>query len=212
MAAWLATIPTSDNLCTINSGVFQKYVHVAGHAFSLCQLCSRKNLPSEQLAEPHYAVRKLEAHVNDPLHQQRAAELLKKRDAMSSRLCWSLQHLEAADYFGCPTLESQMFRHIVAGSSASQATVEQQLKELRLSDPLVHLELALWKAACKVNPPAEEFARVLEWMSWNHSGWKAHKSKMRRHPLTGITALVAPFLGLKKKMVVLDGASSARVS
>jgi hypothetical protein len=152
--------------------------------------------------------------VNDPLHKRRAADLLQKRDAMIARLCWSLEHLEAAEYFRSPAFESKMIRHIVAGTSASQATVEQQLKELQLSDPLVHLELALWKAACKVNPPAGEFAGVLEWMSWNHRGWKAHKSNLRRHPLTGITALVAPFLGLKKKkmVVVLDGASSARVS
>jgi hypothetical protein len=123
---------------------------------------------------------------------------LKKRDAMMSRLCWSLQHLEAAEYFRCPNLESEMFRHIVARSPASQATVERQLKDLRLSDPMVQLELALWKAACKLSAP-EDFVRVLEWMTWNHSGWKAQKSSTRRHPLTGITALVAPFLGLKKK-------------
>jgi hypothetical protein len=134
---------------------------------------------------------------------------LKKRDAMISRLCWSLQHLEAAEYFGSESFESNMFRHVVAGTSTSQATVEQQLKELRLSDPLVQLELALWKAACKLSAP-EEIVRALEWMAWTHSGWKAQKSNMRRHPLTGITALVAPFLGLKKKKkkAVADGAST----
>jgi hypothetical protein len=72
---------------------------------------------------------------------------------------------------------------------------------------LVHLELALWKAACKLSAPST-FVGVLEWMTWSHSGWKAQKSSMRRHPLTGITALVAPFLGLKKK--VADDASSDR--
>jgi hypothetical protein len=210
MTSWLAKLPTSDDLCKRSSGVFKQL----GHYNYMCQLCSRNDRHSELLGNGDHnaSYQEREVHVNDPLHQKRAADVFRKRDAMNSRLGWSLQHLEAAEYFRCPTLESKMFRHIVAGSTASQATVEQQLKELRLSDPLVHLELALWMAACRLSAPAGEFARVLEWMSWNHSGWKAHKSKMRRHPLTGITALVAPFLGLKKKVVVvLDGASSARL-
>lgn len=147
--------------------------------------------------------------MKDPFHKQRAADLLKKRDVMISRLSWSLQHLEAAEYFGSPTLAQDMLRHIMAGTPTSQATVERQLKELRLSDPMVHLELALWKAACKLSAPSD-FVRVLEWMEWSHIGWKTQKSSMRRHPLTGITSLVAPFLGLKKKKVAED-ASSARL-
>ena len=71
-------------------------------------------------------------------------------------------------------------------------------EKLQRGEPMVLLELALWKAACELNPPVQ-FAHSLEWKAWYHCGWKDLKAQMRRDPRTSITALVAPFLGLKRK-------------
>jgi hypothetical protein len=92
---------------------------------------------------------------------------------------------------------SAIFRHSFAGSSATHIAVEQELKELRLAEPMVQLELALWKAACELSPLADNLS-PLEWKTWSCSGWKQLESAKRSDPLTGVTALVAPFLGLKK--------------
>jgi hypothetical protein len=133
-----------------------------------CDLCHRSDGPTEALEHDRSA---REQRAIDAQRQQRAADLLKKRDAMMHRRNWSLQHLDAAPHWGSPNLELAMFRHIVAGTNVSRAALERQLKELRRSEPVVHLELALWKAACKLNPPVD-LVHSLEWISWYHRGWK----------------------------------------
>jgi hypothetical protein len=67
----------------------------------------------------------------------------------------------------------------------------------------VHLELALWKAACELSPRFRSRTRSSESVVlWRE--WKDPKARKRRDPLTSVTELVAPFLGLKWK-----GASKA---
>lgn len=85
----------------------------------------------------------------------------------------------------------------VVGGESSKAAIAKRQKELQAVEPLVHLELALWKAACEHSPPGT-LVHPWEWKAWYCSGWKQLKPSMRRDPLTCITALVAPFLGLKK--------------
>jgi hypothetical protein len=141
--------------------------------------------------------------LNDPLHTQRASALLQERKEAMNRLNWSLQFCDGVKYFRCPTFESEMCRHILFGNETSQTAVLELQNELVVSDPLVHLELALWKAACELSPPIP-FAHSLEWKAWYFGGWKDLKAQKRRDPLTSVTELVAPFLGLKRK-----GASKA---
>jgi hypothetical protein len=74
MASWLAKLPTSDDLCKRSSGVFKQL----GQYDHMCQLCSRSDRRPELLGngDPNSSHQEREAHVNDPLHRKRAADLL----------------------------------------------------------------------------------------------------------------------------------------
>jgi hypothetical protein len=196
MENWLATAPLTDNLDQPGSCVFI-WVSVGGKWLYFCRLCSRTYDPADLLDAGNNQV-KIHAHLADPIHNQRAALLVQVRNDAFRRFGWSLQFQRDWSYYRSTELESAIFRHCFAGSSTSQAAVEQQLEELRLGEPMVLLELALWKAACELSPPDDHLSPLRK-KDWARSGWKELKPTMRKDPLTGIAALVAPFLGLKKK-------------
>jgi hypothetical protein len=200
MESWVATVPITDKLDHLASCVFHQ-VQSGNFTFYFCRLCSRNHFNGEQLDDvPSGRYTKRAAHLADPLHVQRADILVQERNRAINRFCWLLQHKEDVSHYRSPALNSFICYHIF-GSPASQDGTEQAilqlLKELRLAEPLVQLELALWKAACELSPLADNLSS-LEWKTWSCSGWKQLKSAKRSDPLTGVTALVAPFLGLKK--------------
>jgi hypothetical protein len=231
MSGWLADVPTTDELNTWQSRVFKE---VAPFTY-VCLLCSSSSSsstsphaadwsppPAERIIEsgprfggigdgPQFGgggvpmiIRQRQAHACDPLHVQRANALLEQRKQAMDRMYWSLEFGDTVKYYCCRAFEAELCRHILFGNETSQAAVSRHQKVLRLSDPLVHLELALWKAACELSPPVP-FGHSLEWKAWYRAGWKDLKAQMRRDPLTSVTALIAPFLGLKRK----EGASEA---
>lgn len=115
-----------------------------------------------------------------------------------ARLRWSLEFFHDVERFRRSSLQSSLCRYIFFGGESSKAKIVKRLKAMKLADPMVALELALWKAACELRPPHDKLS-PLQWKEWSHNGWKGLKATMRRDPLTCITFLVAPFLGLKAK-------------
>lgn len=194
----MATVPLTDNLDTLNSCVFEQ-VKAGSTTWYFCRLCSRNHCDGEQLDYVGSNQSRMRvAHLADPIHVQRAALQVKKRNQAIDRFFWSIQHKKDVYYYRSAALDASVCRYIFDGSAGSREEIERLVETLRLGDPMVQLELALWKAACELSPPGDSLSSPLEWKSWSCRGWKQLKSKMRRHPLTGITALVAPFLGLKK--------------
>jgi hypothetical protein len=196
MDDWFTRLPLSDNLDTESSGVFTK-VHqkiISKRQYFWCQLCSPHEKTEEKLQESVVTV-----HLCDPLHTRRAKAALQQRSAALSRFEWALQFSRDVNYYSNPNLESMLCRYVfVGGNYSSKAAIVQKQTSLKLADPMVLLELALWKAACEQNPPEDRLS-PLEWKEWSRSGWKRRKPSMRRDPLTCITVLVAPFLGLTKE-------------
>lgn len=201
MEGWLIKLPLSDKLDKATSGVFKKVESPKKHPiflprgakfpYYLCQLCSESH--KEKLYDDTLAV-----HVLDPLHVHRAKDALLERDAVLKRFEWALQFSRDVNYYSSPAFESMLCRYaFVGGDDSSKAAIGKKQKELQVAEPMVQLELALWKAACEQNPPNDKLS-PLEWKEWSRSGWKQLKPSMRRDPLTCITALVDPFLGLKK--------------
>jgi hypothetical protein len=198
MESWIATAPLTDNFNSPGSCVFKRCL-VGDTVTYFCRLCSRNDAPTDQLdwgSSSSEAKRK--AHLADPIHKQRAALLVQNRVTMVGRFSWTRRLDGDLKYYRSSRLEAAVCRHIFSGSFISQAAVERQLKELRVAEPMVQLELALWKAACEQSPPDGELS-PRQWKDWAKSGWKQLKPTMRSNPLIGIAALVAPFVGLTKE-------------
>jgi hypothetical protein len=138
-------------------------------------------------------------HSSDPLHALRADELLTKLKSLHARARSALCFTSDLQYARDAEFEAMICRYILLGDKEhTLKSVKQASKARRAAEPLVLLELALWKAACESNPtnlPPD----LLASKTWFHSGWKSIKVEMRRHPSTEIAALVAPFLGLKMR-------------
>jgi hypothetical protein len=198
MESWIATAQLTDKFDWPGSCVFKRCL-VGDTVTYFCRLCSRNDAPTDQLDRgSNGSEAKRKAHLADPIHKQRAALLVQNRVAMVSRFSWSRRldgHLKG---YRSSRREAAVCRHIFSGSVKSQAAVEQPLKELRVAEPMVQLELALWKAACEQCPPDGELS-VSHRIFWAKSGWKQLKPTMRSDPLIGRAALVAPFLGLTKE-------------
>jgi hypothetical protein len=198
MDNWIARLSLYDKLDTPRSGVFSKVdgVDAKTHLYT-CNLCSRRARCPVQFKEAIGSAHKRNAHLRNPIHAQHVREFLSHRNQNLNRLSGLLDDWEDAKYFRCPTLDSYVVRYIMSGDASSRNAILRRRKELARSDPLVQLELALWKAACETSPP-ETIALPMEWTAWYCGGWMSKKADLRRHPLTGVAALVAPFLGLKK--------------
>jgi hypothetical protein len=192
MEDWLGLLPISDKLAYETSGVFQRVGE--GDSY-VCRLCSRND-------DERISTSSRRRHVEESIHRWRAHWLLEERDALLDRANASLRFYGDLKRFrgNASHMESGICRYIFFGEDSSLADVEQRSRNLRASDPMVLLDLALWKAACQQSPTGS-FDYPLDWKAWYQRGWKAQKSSLRRHPFTGITALVAPFLGLKKEAV-----------
>lgn len=198
--SWIAAASLTDNLDQPYSCVF-KQVQKGFSSWYFCRLCSRNDDPVDVLDKDPKTTTKRIAHLADPIHKQRAARVVQMRNAPVSRFSWSRKFHGDLTYYRSVQLESAVCRHIFAGAAASsQAEIERLVNELRLAERMVQLELALWKAACELSPPEDDLS-PLRRKSWSSSGWKQLKPIMRKDPLTGITILVAPFLGLKKEAV-----------
>jgi hypothetical protein len=60
---------------------------------------------------------------------------------------------------------------------------------------LVLLELALWKIACILHPPAKLYTSVTALFAWMEKGWKENKETMRHDELIHVVMQnVMPFL------------------
>jgi hypothetical protein len=202
MDDWFTKLSLSDNLDTDRSGVFKVAEKGWVHEYYWCQLCSRQDGSQARIQRES-----IEAHLLDPLHKNRAKDLLLQREEALQRFDWSLQLSQDVIRYRCPTLESMICRYILLGGTFGKHFIMKRQQKLKLADPMVHLELALWKAACERSPPGS-LVHPWEWKAWYCSGWKQLKPSMRRDPLTCITGLVAPFLGLKRDKGENDGSLS----
>jgi hypothetical protein len=212
MEDWLGELPFTDRMNTPRSGVFCRISEgKAGgdDAVVVCRLCSSPGDPLTCSADRLCGSKALKHHLEDKLHLQRAKAISKERDKFLARSNATLRFGGDMKRFRCdPVLASGMCRYVYLGDNAALADVERRRNDLRASEPLVLLDLALWKASCELHPP-ESVVTPLAWKAWLGHGWKAKKTTSRGDPLHGIVALVAPFLGLKKESNVDDMAAKA---
>jgi hypothetical protein len=196
MDDWFTKLPLTDDLSKRTSGVFQvakKAKHGDLDHCYWCQLCSSHDESSARI--PHDEV---QAHLYDPVHKNLASALLLQRKLAVTRFEWARQFSRDLDRYRCPEWESMVCRYVfVGGGESSKADIAKRQRQLKAAEPMVHLELALWKAACE-GSPQENVVHPWEWKAWYGGGWKRRKPTTRRDPLTCIPALVAPFLGLTK--------------
>ena len=144
MESWIAI---NDNLDQVSYCVFHQ-VRSGNYTYYFCRLCSRNHCNGEQLDDvPSGRYTKRATHLADPLHVQREGILLQERNRAINRFGWLLQHKEDVSHYRSSALHSVICHHIF-GSPASHDGTEQAilqlLKELRLAEPMVQLELALW--------------------------------------------------------------------
>jgi hypothetical protein len=80
------------------------------------------------------------------------------------------------------------------GSESTMGRAETALRRYELRERLALLELAVWKAGCKVNPP-DAVKDALSHRYWWTEGWKASKQSMRSCPAIHVVVTnVLPFL------------------
>jgi hypothetical protein len=139
------------------------------------------------------------AHLNDPLHVQRAQAAVAARNAIHARFLDVLRFGKDLRDFGSPVAMKSMicdyiFQPTVSGINTPSLNMIKKLSaSLRRNEPLVLLELALWKAACMIHPPSP-LSDPESYLLWINGGWKSHKTAMRSHAWTLIVSYVAPFL------------------
>ena len=144
MDDWFAKLPSSDTLRSASSGVFQHVLTKGLTSWYKCQLCSSKKTQADMMsvdtAKDNRAV-----HVNDPIHVQRAQTLVSNRDAKIERFRETLRFDKDLHDFGRPAeIESMICRYVFQGSIKLDS-IKNISKEYRQSEPLVLLELVLWK-------------------------------------------------------------------
>jgi hypothetical protein len=199
MDEWFAKLSESEMLCSVDSGVFKRVPDTRGSPTSFsafhgyeCRMCN--NNPKHIKTRDECAV-----HVNDPIHVQRAQTLVSNRDAKIERFRETLRFDKDLHDFGRPAeIESMICRYVFQGGIKLDS-IEKISKDFRRSEPLVLLELVLWKTACMFYPPSPLVDPLANAM-WFSRDWKSSKKAMRRHQMICIVPLVAPFLGLKKKL------------
>jgi hypothetical protein len=139
-------------------------------------------------------------------HQHKAEELLTKRSARYKRFIASDRLRIRMRRFGSPeSMKTLLWQNAVEKSSstvidrAARMCVRYEKKE-----PLVMLELALWKACCFLNPPRDPNEGMDYYL---HGGWKRAKANNRSDPLIGsVMVNVLPFLGMGSKKVKVSRA------
>jgi hypothetical protein len=212
MEDWLSELPFTDRMNTPRSGVFFRISEgKAGgdDAVVVCRLCSSPGDPLVRSADRLCGSKALKHHLEDKLHLQRAKAVAKERDKFLARSNGTLCYRGDMKRFRCdPTMASGICRFVYLGDLMGFADAVNRCNELKASEPLVLLDLALWKASCELHPP-ESVVTPLAWKTWLGHGWKAKKPTSRGDPLLGIVALVAPFLGLKNESNVDDKAAKA---
>jgi hypothetical protein len=123
---------------------------------------------------------------NESLSRQRAPSELEQANILR-RAVRCLRFYDDMKRFRCDGARtSGICRHVYLGDPSELADVAQRLNDLVASEPLVLLDLALWKkASCELHPPGSSVTTPLEWKIWLNQGWKAKKPTSRNDPRIG---------------------------
>ena len=136
-------------------------------------------------------------HERDPSHRERVSEAnyagteFLRRAALASTLATDMRDHEIET----TGLNYEVLRYLFSTAErCSSADLQAKVKQIKWGKTLALLELALWKAACILNPP-EPLPHMTSVMFWISGGWKAQKVAMRHNEIiTVVMENVIPFL------------------
>jgi hypothetical protein len=164
-----------------------------------CRLCDKSNMSKRHAFGAHFssdrhqtkvrAVSASQKKLRDGLRE--TSEMYKKAESIVGKQLPCLYLPSWQMHVKSLLLDALLDKD---GSKSAMGPVEKTLRRYELRERLALLELAVWKAGCKMNPP-DAVKDALAHRYWWTEGWKASKQSMRSCPAIHVVVTnVLPFL------------------
>lgn len=141
-----------------------------------------------------------QSHKSTSLHKAHVDALFKEQIYCIQRFFTVLSLMRQVQKVGAPVnitqgLFSYMFLVPKGTRKKRLAEIKRLLDKYVKCQPMVLLELIVWRAACRANHSEETTKHISSCMDWYLHGWKQIKAKRRYDPMIEVVLKnVAPFM------------------
>lgn len=138
------------------------------------------------------------AHEKDDHHQLHVDAYLEAKSAFLRKVSQAKEvhrRTKEAGLYYPATIAANLFYYVFESRDERQylEKANQLLERAIVVEPLVVLELAVWRAACLLHPPMP-LKDLSDHIAWIDHGWKAEKARRRHDAMVEVVLKnVAPF-------------------